>query len=80
MQGSEDYADEVYRQTMETLTERSRRVDFDLAAVEAEYESLTVYQGHGWTGRNAFKDAEIQGQIDAYQVFLYRKKKAAGEG
>jgi hypothetical protein len=79
MQGAEEYADEVYERTMETLENRSRSGEFDIASIEAEYEALTVYQGHGWGGRNAFKDAEIEGQIQAYQIFLHRRKKAAGE-
>ena len=78
MHKPEDYADEIYERTIGTLTERSRLEGFDLAAVEAEFEALTVYEGHGGDGRTAFKDAEIEGQILAYQVFLHRKKTAEG--
>ena len=74
MQEPEDYAHQVYNQTLSTLEDRFARDDFNLAAIEAEYEALTVYQGHGMDGRNLFKEAEIEGQIDAYQIFLHRVK------
>lgn len=69
---SEDYAHQVYQQTLSTLEDRLTRDDFNLATIEAEYEALTVYQGHGMDGRNLYKDAEIEGQVDAYQIFLHR--------
>lgn len=72
MQEPEDYAHEVYIQTLSKLESRFVRDDFNLATIEAEYEALTVYQGHGMDGRNLYKDAEIEGQVDAYQVFLHR--------
>lgn len=72
MQEPDDYAHEVYTQTLSALEDRFARADFDLATVEAEYEALTVYQGHGMDGRNLYKEAEIEGQIDAYQIFLHR--------
>ncbi len=74
METAEDYSHRVYTRTLSLLEERSRQPEFEMAAVEAEYEALCVYQGHGFTGRNFFKDAEIQGQLDAYQVFIYRGK------
>ncbi len=74
MQEPEDYAHQVYTQTLSTLEDRFARDDFNLVTVEAEYEALTVYQGHGMDGRNLFKEAEIEGQIDAYQIFLHRVK------
>lgn len=76
MQEPDDYAHEVYNQTLFALENRYARADFDLPTVEAEYEALTVYQGHGMDGRNLYKEAEIEGQIDAYQIFLYRLKSA----
>jgi hypothetical protein len=72
MQNPEEHAHDVYQRTLSTLEERTAQKDFDIDVVKAEYQALTTYQGHGWVGRNAYKDAEIEGQIDAYQVFLYR--------
>lgn len=76
MQEPEDYAHEVYTRTLYALENRFARADFNLATVEAEYEALTVYQGHGMDGRNLYKEAEIEGQIDAYQIFLHRLRSA----
>ena len=73
MQEPEDYAHEVYQQTLATLERRTAEADFSLDTIKAEYEALMVYQGHGMDGRNLYKDAEIEGQIDAYQVFIHRQ-------
>jgi len=73
MQEPEDYGHEVYQQTLATLEERMLRKDFTIKTIEAEYEALTVYQGHGMDGRNLYKEAEIEGKIDAYQIFIHRQ-------
>ena len=73
MQEPEDYAHEVYQQTLTALERRTIEADFNIDTIKAEYEALTVYQGHGMDGRNLYKDAEIEGQIEAYQVFIHRK-------
>jgi len=73
MQDPEAFAHDVYERTLAILETRAAASGFDIAEVRAELEALQVYDGHGWVGRNAFKDAEIEGQIDAYQVFLYRR-------
>ena len=73
MQEPEDYAHEVYEQTLSALEQRAARADFDIDTVKAEYEALTVYQGHGMDGRNLYKEAEIEGEIDAYQIFIHRQ-------
>ena len=73
MQEPEDFAHEVYQQTLTGLERRAARADFNIDTVKAEYEALTVYQGHGMDGRNMFKEAEIEGQIDAYQIFIHRQ-------
>jgi hypothetical protein len=75
MQEPEDYSHEIFEQTLAALERRSGAADFSLSVIEAEYEALTVYQGHGMDGRSLFKEAEIEGQIDAYQIFIHRKKK-----
>ncbi|RKX97111.1 MAG: hypothetical protein DRZ90_07320 [Spirochaetes bacterium] len=73
MQEPEDYTYEVYQQTLATLERRTTEADFNINTVKAEYKALTVYQGHGMDGRNLYKEAEIEGQIDAYQIFLHRQ-------
>ncbi len=77
MKAAEDYSHRIYTQTLTALESRSTLPDFNINTIEAEYEALCVYQGHGF--RNLFKDAEIQGQLDAYQVFIYRWKNAGRE-
>lgn len=72
MENPEEYSHRIYNQTLSTLEGRSKRSDFSRETVEAEYEALCVYQGHGMDGRNIYKDAEIEGQIDAYQIFIHR--------
>jgi hypothetical protein len=37
-----------------------------------ELENLTKYQGLGWSGRGLLKEAEISGEILAYQAFIMR--------
>lgn len=79
MEDPEEYAHRIYEQTKAALERRTADSDFDKSVVEAEYEALCVYQGHGMDGRNFYKDAEIEGQMDAYQVFLHRLNSAASE-
>ncbi len=79
MEHPEDYAQRIYEQTKITLERRIGSEDFSLEAIEAEYEALCVYQGHGMDGRNFYKDAEIEGQLDAYQVFIRRYKSEHSE-
>lgn len=73
MQEPEDYAHQVYQQTLTSLEDRYLRDDFNLETIQAEFEALTIYQGHGMYGRSLYKEAEIEGQIDAYQIFLHRR-------
>ena len=80
MVNPKDHSHRIYEQILSSLNERSERPDFDISTVESEYEALCVYQGHGWAGWNAHKDADIEGQIDAYEVFLYRMKSRKNTG
>ncbi len=73
MEQPDDYAHRIYEETMTALKRRSAAEDFDIETVKAELDALYTYQGHGMDGRNFYKDAEIEGQIDAYQVFLFRR-------
>ena len=80
MESPDDYAHRIYEQTLASLEGRAASPDFSPAVIEAEYEALRVYQGHGMDGRNFYKDAEIDGQIDAYQVFLHRMNTGGSGG
>jgi hypothetical protein len=62
----DDSFDSVYS----ALKRRSALDTFSLETVKNELDSLYVYEGHGWVGRGEFKQAEIEGSILAYQVFL----------
>jgi hypothetical protein len=74
MQEPEDSSHEVFEQTLAALERRAGEADFRLETIRAEYEALSVYQGHGMDGRSLFKEAELEGQIDAYQIFIHRHK------
>jgi hypothetical protein len=73
MIGFEEYSHEIYEQTMAVLKHRRLEPGFDPEVIQAEYDALTVYQGHGMDGRNQYKEAGIEGEIHAYQVFLLRR-------
>ncbi len=64
--------EEEYTLMLELLTERSSASSFDVEDIEQEYNYLLVYQGQDWGGRGEIKNAEIQGHIWAYEVFLKR--------
>ncbi len=53
---------------------RYRQDRFSIKEVEEELNHLLIYQGQGWGGRSETKEAEIQGQVYAYQIFLKRFK------
>lgn len=67
--------DKEFDRTLDYLALRASRTDFSLGEIEQELHYLYQYQGQGWVGRSAVKDAEIEGQIAAYQVFIARYKK-----
>ncbi|MBN2859773.1 MAG: hypothetical protein JXK93_05885 [Sphaerochaetaceae bacterium] len=63
-----------YEMMLNHLIFRSRQEGFSIQEVEDEFHHLLVYQGHGWVGRSETKEAEIQGHVYAYQIFLKRYK------
>jgi hypothetical protein len=68
--------DEEYERTLNRLNERSRFVAFHMDDVVQELRHLQIYEGQDWAGRGEIKNAEISGQIYAYQVFIKRWKDA----
>jgi len=72
MLNTDEYSLEIYNKTLAALELRLKKGETDMQEIKAEYEALCTYQGHGMNGRGFYKEAEIQGQIDAYQVFIFR--------
>lgn len=68
--------DHHYEVTLLHLEQLSRKDDFSIELVKDELENLTKYQGLGWSGRGLIKEAEISGEILAYQAFIMRWEKA----
>ncbi len=64
--------EQEYQLMMDNLLMRSKLENFSLEEIENELHHLLIYQGHGWGGRSETKEAEIQGQVYAYQIFLKR--------
>lgn len=63
-----------YHLLLMQLDERSKAENFSIRDIEQELSSLLVYQGQDWGGRGELKNAEIQGHIYAYEVFIKRFK------
>lgn len=61
-----------YELMLKHLNFRSEQKNFNIEDIIMELEHLLVYQGQDWVGRGEIKNAEIQGQVYAYQVFLKR--------
>lgn len=68
--------DEEYERILNRLTQRSSFGSFSLDEVIQELHHLQIYEGQDWAGRGEIKNAEIAGQIYAYQVFIKRWKDA----
>ncbi|MCF7952639.1 MAG: hypothetical protein K9K78_00985 [Spirochaetales bacterium] len=66
--------DESYEMTLLRLKDISESPDFSLKVFEKELDTLQKFEGLDWTGRGEIKNAEIRGQILAYQAFIYRWK------
>jgi hypothetical protein len=63
-----------YQLLLMQLDERSKSKNFSIKDIEQELASLLVYQGQDWGGRGELKNAEIQGHIYAYEIFIKRFK------
>ncbi|PKL14556.1 MAG: hypothetical protein CVV52_01265 [Spirochaetae bacterium HGW-Spirochaetae-8] len=68
--------DEEYERTLNRLMQRSSLGGFTLDEVIQELRHLQIYEGQDWAGRGEIKNAEIAGQIYAYQIFIKRWKDA----
>ena len=64
--------DSEYELMLDLLTLRSQSPNFQIEDIEQEYHHLLIYQGQDWVGRGEIKNAEIQGHVYAYQIFLKR--------
>lgn len=64
--------DSEYDLMMKHLSFRSEQKNFTIEDIKMELKHLLIYQGQDWVGRGEIKNAEIQGHVYAYQVFLKR--------
>jgi hypothetical protein len=65
-----------YELMLKHLHFRSEQKNFNIEDIKQELEHLLVYQGQDWVGRGEIKNAEIQGHVYAYQIFLKRWKES----
>lgn len=66
--------DDTYEGILNSLQTRSKNIDFSFNIVKEELDSLYKYEGLGWTGRGDLKQAEIEGTILAFEVFIMQYK------
>ncbi|MGD1823525.1 MAG: hypothetical protein ACPKM0_12295 [Pleomorphochaeta sp.] len=71
----EKICDDTFNVVLRTLEEKKHRDDFSLENIKKELESYYKYEGLDWTGRGDTKQAEIEGTIMAYQVFIDKIEK-----
>lgn len=67
--------DDTFDVVLKTLYERRKLNDFSFENIKKELESYYKYDGLDWTGRGETKQAEIDGTIMAYQVFIDKIEK-----
>lgn len=65
-------SDETYYSMLATLEKRYNELGLTLKDIKQELDSLYKYEGLAWTGRGDYKQAEIEGTIFAYEVFISR--------
>lgn len=66
----EQITDDAFAGILLALRKRSETPTFSLENVKGELVSLYRYEGLGWAGRGDYKQAEIEGSILAFEVFL----------
>ncbi len=66
----------AYETMLDQLTMRSKFAEFSIKEIESELHHLLIYQGQDWVGRGEIKNAEIQGHVYAYQIFIKRYKES----
>ena len=52
------------------LQDRVEKKDFSIENVKAELNSFYKYEGLDWDGRGDIKQADIEGSIAAFEVFI----------
>lgn len=67
--------DSTFDAVLKTLDIRSKDEKFSIENTQKELESFYLYEGQDWGGRGDTKQAEIEGAIMAYQVFIDRYNK-----
>lgn len=69
--------DDSYETILQSLSLRAERCELTYEMLNAELESIYKYEGLDWEGRGDSKQAEIEGTILAYQIFMkdYENKK-----
>ncbi|MDC7244440.1 MAG: hypothetical protein PQJ47_00840 [Sphaerochaetaceae bacterium] len=70
----EETLETEYELMLAQLEMRATLPSFSIEDIEGELHHLLIYQGQDWVGRGEIKNAEIQGHVYAYQVFIKRYK------
>ncbi len=68
--------DSEYDIMLNHLEIRKNLPSFSIEEIESELHHLLIYQGQDWVGRGEIKNAEIQGHVYAYQIFIKRYKES----
>ncbi|MCY1151839.1 MAG: hypothetical protein PQJ49_03090 [Sphaerochaetaceae bacterium] len=71
----QDVFDKTYQTILVALENRSKKADFSIQNIKGELLSFYRYDGLDWTGRGETKQAENDGAILAYEVFIERYEK-----
>jgi hypothetical protein len=71
----EQISDDTYYAILKSLQTRSETQEFSLEKVKGELESFYKYEGLDWTGRGDVLQAQIEGSIMAFEVFIVQYEK-----
>jgi hypothetical protein len=61
---------ESFEGILRALQDRLEKSDFSIENVKAELNSFYKYEGLDWDGRGDIKQADIEGSIAAFEVFI----------
>lgn len=70
----EQLSENNYVVVLRSLEERSKNTGFTIDMAKEELNSLYKYEGLDWDGRGDVLQAEIEGSILAYEVFISRNE------
>lgn len=75
----EQLSDEKFEVTLHSLEERTNDHEFSIQNIKGELQSLYKYEGLDGEGRGEVLQAEIEGSILAFEVFIdkYEKENTA---